>query len=371
VVGPASFLVDGKDDTAWGADRGPGRRHQDLAVHLRIEKPVSYAEGTRFKVTLRFQHSGSDAHGRTNNFLGRFRLSIADSDTALQPLPYSVTDALNTPTDRRSEQQTEALFNFWRETDLSLSKANAAINKVWSGYPEGETLLNLTARKPEHHRQTAILERGNWQKPTIVVTPGVPAALHALPQDAPPNRLTLARWLVDRRSPTTARVAVEDGTKFFFDGRTMIGARNDMSSVVHGAKGSGIVSTSGHFPGKCRIFKDQHQEKASVAWAYPQPEQSPYTLEWKDLLDAITQDKPHNEVPRAVQACLVSNMGRMAAHTAQEITFEQIVNCPHEMAPGVAEFTMKGPAPVMPNADGKYPVPIPGVITDREYGEKA
>jgi hypothetical protein len=163
----------------------------------------------------------------------------------------------------------------------------------------------------------------------------------------------------------------EDGSKFFFDGRTMIGTRNDMSSIVHGTKGSGIVSTSGHFPGKCRVFKDQHQDKASTVWTAPQPEKNPYTLEWQDLISAITDNKPYNEVPRAVQACLVSNMGRMAAHTGQEITFEQILACPHEMAPNVADFTYKGPAPVMPNAEGKYPVPTPGVNTDREYGTKA
>jgi hypothetical protein len=169
---------------------------------------VSYPDGTRFKITLHFQHGGSDAHGRTNNFLGRFRLSITDSDKLLPALPNFVTETLNTPTEKRTEQQTESLFNFWRETDSSLASANAAIDKVWSGYHEGETVLNLAARKPEHHRQTALLERGNWQKPTTPVTPGVPAALHSLPQDAPPNRLTLARWLVDRRSPTTARVEV-------------------------------------------------------------------------------------------------------------------------------------------------------------------
>jgi hypothetical protein len=208
VVGPAKYLIDGKDDTAWGADRGPGRRHQDLAVHLRFAKPVSFSQGTRFKITLRFQHGGSDAHGRTNNFLGRFRLSITDSDKPLQPLPFFVTKALRIPGERRTKQQNEALFNFWRETDSSLAGANAAIDKAWSEYPEGETVLNLAARKPEHHRQTAILERGNWQKPTTVVTPGVPAALHPLPQDAPLNRLTLAKWLVDRRSHTTARVEV-------------------------------------------------------------------------------------------------------------------------------------------------------------------
>ena len=180
VVGPAKFLVDGKDDTAWGADRGPGRRHQDLAAHLRFDKPLSYLEGTRFKITLRFQHGGSDSHGRTNNFLGRFRLSVTDSDKSLPPLPYFVTEALNTAAEQRTDQQNQALFTFWRETDPSFAEANAAIDKVWSDYPEGETVLNLAARKPEHHRQTAILDRGDWQKPTVTVTPGVPAALHSL-----------------------------------------------------------------------------------------------------------------------------------------------------------------------------------------------
>ncbi len=159
----------------------------------------------------------------------------------------------------------------------------------------------------------------------------------------------------------------DDGTKYFFDGRTMTGCLNDMSSVVHGTKGSAIVSTSGHFPGKVRTFKGQVQDRNSTVWAFPQPEESPYVLEWKDLLDAIVNDKPYNEVPRAVEACLVTNMGRMAAHTGQEITFDQILNCPHEMSPGTADFVIGGPAPVMPDANGRYPVPMPGETRDQEY----
>ncbi len=160
----------------------------------------------------------------------------------------------------------------------------------------------------------------------------------------------------------------EDGSKFFFDGRTMIGTRNDMSSIVHGTKGSGIVSTSGHFPGNCRTFKTQNQDKESTVWRAKQPEANPYTMEWKDLLEAVTNDEPYNEVPRAIQACLVANMGRMAAHTGQEITFDDIQSCPHVMSPGVAEFTTGSPAPVLAGPDGKYPVPTPGVTVDREYG---
>jgi predicted dehydrogenase len=163
----------------------------------------------------------------------------------------------------------------------------------------------------------------------------------------------------------------EDGSKLFFDGRTMLGCRNDMSSVVHGSKGSAIVSTSGHTPGKVRTFKGQRQHRDDVVWAYPQPEQNPYRLEWEDLVDAVINDKPYNEVPRGVEASLVTSMGRMAAHTGQEITYQQMLDCDHEFAPNVAEMTPDGPAPVVPGPDGKYPVPQPGIVTDYEYERKA
>ena len=64
-------------------------------------------------------------------------------------------------------------------------------------------------------------------------------------------------------------------------------------------------------------------------------------------------------------------MGRMAAHTGHIITFDQILNCPHEFAPNVDKFTDGYPAPLQPNAEGKYPQPQPGIITDREYREFA
>jgi hypothetical protein len=60
-------------------------------------------------------------------------------------------------------------------------------------------------------------------------------------------------------------------------------------------------------------------------------------------------------------------MGRMAAHTGQIITYDQMLNCDHEFAPDVDKLTMDGPAPLLPGADGKYRVPQPGVLKDREY----
>jgi hypothetical protein len=52
------------------------------------------------------------------------------------------------------------------------------------------------------------------------------------------------------------------------------------------------------------------------------------------LVDAIRNDKPYNEVPRGVQASVVSSMGRMAAHTGQEVTYDEMLNHPDEYAPG-------------------------------------
>ena len=170
-----------------------------------------------------------------------------------------------------------------------------------------------------------------------------------------------------------------DGTRLFFDGRNMAGCRDEFASYAHGSKGSAVISTLSHAPGMTRIYKGQKMprvnsrkelplpEDPNLAWAYPQPEQSPYQLEWDDLMEAIRQDRPYNEVKRGAEASLVASMGRMAAHTGQIITYDQILNCDHEFAPGVDKLTMDGPAPLQAGPDGKYPIPEPGIKKDREY----
>ena len=96
-------------------------------------------------------------------------------------------------------------------------------------------------------------------------------------------------------------------------------------------------------------------------------EPDPYQVEWDDLITAIRQDKPYNEVKRGAEASLVTAMGRMAAHTGQIITREQILNHEHEFAPTVDQLTLDGPAPLRLGEDGKYPVPQPGIVTRREF----
>lgn len=158
-----------------------------------------------------------------------------------------------------------------------------------------------------------------------------------------------------------------DGTKLLFTGRAETGCHDEFSSYAHGTKGSAIISTAAHAPGRCRIFKGHNITRADMTWAFPQPEPNPYQLEWNDLVQAIRDDKPYNEAKRGAIASLVTSMGRMAAHTGQVVTYDEMLECPHEFAPDADKFTDQSPAPVLADAKGVYPQPEPGVKKDREY----
>ncbi len=159
-----------------------------------------------------------------------------------------------------------------------------------------------------------------------------------------------------------------DGAKMYLEGRTVPGCHNEFATYAHGTKNSAVVSTSGHIPARSRIYKGQKlNDKESLIWSKPGKEPSPYQLEWDHLLDAIRKDKPYNEVERGAMASLVTVMGRMAAHTGRVVTLEEIMSHDHEFAPDVDKLALGGPAPLIADASGKYPVPQPGLITKREY----
>ena len=161
----------------------------------------------------------------------------------------------------------------------------------------------------------------------------------------------------------------EDGTKFFFDGRCITGCFDNFSSYIHGTKGSAVCSKSGDCGGPSTIFKGQTPNRSEQVWESKTPagEDNWYQNEWNDLMDAIRNGKPYNEVERGVTVSLVTAMGRMAAHTGQQISYEDMLNCPHEFAPNVDKLTFDSPAPLQLGTNGKYPVPMPGITTEREY----
>jgi hypothetical protein len=151
------------------------------------------------------------------------------------------------------------------------------------------------------------------------------------------------------------------------NGRTIPGCKQEFASYAHGTKGSAIISTSSHSPAKCKIYSGQAFTKANLLWQCKDREPNPYQLEWDHLVAAIREDRPYNEVERGVKASVVTSMGRMAAHTGVEVTYDQMLKCEHEFAPGLENMNFNSPAPVQALADGSYPVPQPGILTDREY----
>ncbi len=160
-----------------------------------------------------------------------------------------------------------------------------------------------------------------------------------------------------------------DGSKFLLDGRCIMGCKDIYSSYAHGSKGMAIVSNSGDCGTPSSTYKSQNPTRSDLLWESKvnPDERDPYQNEWNDLMAAIRNDKPYNETERGVKASLVTSLGRMAAHTGQEITYEQILNSDHEMAPGLDKLTMDSPAPLLADANGRYPVPQPGIVKDREY----
>jgi predicted dehydrogenase len=157
-----------------------------------------------------------------------------------------------------------------------------------------------------------------------------------------------------------------DGSKFYFDGRCMTGTHGIYSSYVHGTRGMAVAARRNDYVGPASIHSAQNPTPENMVWE-SEDSGNPYQNEWDVLVEAIRGDKPFNEVARGVEASLAASMGRMAAHTGQLITFDEMLNCEHEFAPEVDKLTATSPAPLMPGPDGRYPVPRPGQIAKREY----
>lgn len=160
-----------------------------------------------------------------------------------------------------------------------------------------------------------------------------------------------------------------DGAKLFMDGRNIAGCTDIYSSYVHGSKGLAIASKGGDCGAPSSIFRGQSPESDSQVWQsqVPGDQGNPYANEWNDLVDAIRADKPYNEAERGVMASVVTSLGRKAAHTGREITLEAMLNSEEEYAPGCDKWTMDSPPPLKSDADGKYPIPQPGIVTKTEF----
>jgi Protein of unknown function (DUF1549)/Protein of unknown function (DUF1553) len=226
LTGPIEFAIDGKEETAWSIDAGPGLRNQPRKAVFILEKPVTNEGGTILTFYLSQKHGGWNNNDQQQNSLGRLRLSLTTAPNALaDPLPARVREILAISNEKRTPLHLQTVFSYWRTLVPEWQAANDQIAQLWKQYPEGSSQLVLNER--EDARATHVLKRGDFLRPDKVVTPGVPAFLHQLPQDAKPDRLTFARWLVDRDSPTTARAIANRVWQSYF-GAAIVATSEDL-----------------------------------------------------------------------------------------------------------------------------------------------
>ena len=206
LCGPVAFLIDGKLQTSWRADRGAGRRNVPSAAVVRFAQTLQLPPGTKMKVMIHLS-GGPWPHGMQ---LGHVRVSLTSARAPqAAPIDHAAILALQTPPEQRTPAEQATLFAAWRASVPELKPFNDEIEALWLKHPTAPTsVLHLTERDQLRQRETRLLDRGGWDKPKHAVAPHTPAALHPFPPGAKPDRLAFARWLVDARSPLAARVAV-------------------------------------------------------------------------------------------------------------------------------------------------------------------
>lgn len=148
-----------------------------------------------------------------------------------------------------------------------------------------------------------------------------------------------------------------DGTRLMAQGRHMDNCWGFFGDVIHGATGCAVLGEGITDP---KIYKGHQPTSANVVWEYKGPPCNHYQLEHDLLFAAIREDKPYNEAERCAYAALVGILGRMAAESGKEVTWEQALNSNLELAPNLEKLTWDAAAPVMPDAEGKYPIAMPG-----------
>ncbi|MEN9572185.1 MAG: hypothetical protein RL514_40 [Verrucomicrobiota bacterium] len=180
-------------------------------VHVSGREPESAGPVRLFNVRVppgrhRLLARVTPTHGQ-----GEVVFSVTESSVQRVRLENFKANVVNIPVAKRATNDLNAVRRVFRELhypelDVALWASEAAQDRLRSA-AEGTSRLRIMAdetnRVPTH-----ILLRGDFRQRGEAVTAAIPALFGSLPTDAPTNRLALARWLVARENPLTARVTV-------------------------------------------------------------------------------------------------------------------------------------------------------------------
>jgi uncharacterized protein DUF1553/uncharacterized protein DUF1549/cytochrome c/F5/8 type C domain-containing protein len=193
-----------KKQQGWAVAGAADKPHM---LTLLAASPVVVAPGSKLRITLT-QKSEHKQHT-----LGSFRLSYTGDARVQQvtKVPENVVAALAQAKEKRTPAQQQAVVGYFVRNVAKQSATErtrlAAANKELAAF-KPITVPIMRDLDPKQRRVTKIQLRGNWQALGDEVSEATPAVFNPLPANAPRNRLTMARWLVSRDNPLTARVTV-------------------------------------------------------------------------------------------------------------------------------------------------------------------
>ena len=199
---PVSAAIDGDLAKGWGV--GPEANQRHVAV-FELRDKLDATPGSRLVFRLAQRNGFSTAPAR-------FRISATTSPAPLGPdlLPDNIVQILNTPPASRKIAHRDALAKYYLdEVDPVTSRLEHAIQEVSSQMPKYQEPLAQSFIEGTNNRPTFVHVRGDFLRPGEQVQPGVLSALHPFqPRGQKPDRLDLARWIMDPANPLTSRVTV-------------------------------------------------------------------------------------------------------------------------------------------------------------------
>ena len=187
------------------------------------------------------------------------------------------------------------------------------------------------------------------------------------------HNLDVINWLKDAY-PTVARGMggreVRKGKDFgqifdhfsvefeYADGSTMLSQcrhiRKAWSSVSEHAHGSkGVANISG---GVIKPFDGMEFRSDKGRGGHQQ--------EHHDLFKDLRDGKIPNEGYYGAYSTLTAILGRMATYSGKQVTWDQALNSELVLCDVDNLENLKSPAPVIPDEDGNYPIPVPGTSWD-------
>jgi hypothetical protein len=113
-----------------------------------------------------------------------------------------------------------------------------------------------------------------------------------------------------------------------------------------------------------QIYKDQRIGDDHVAEETPRESINPWDAEWNVLLDSIRNDRPQNETKRAAYSNVAALMGRAAVHCGKVITWDEAMASNFQFCPHIDALDYDSTPPLQPDAQGRYPAPVPGVWSE-------